>query len=181
MRDPAGQLADGFHFLRLTKLFFGQFQDLGIHLRLGDIAADGIHQIAFRWGGSPGYPAPTAVLVAIAVFQLANVIPVLQAPKPFGALGRVIRMTNGIVSLSFNLDGAVAQDGLPRRVGADDDAIQRHDGEQVLAKAPKPVAFVGPLLDHGFQRGVDFFQPTFGRPARCAFVGFRPGPLYGIR
>ena len=66
--DAAGELADGFHFLRLAQRLLGVPQRLGCLLLVGDVACDGIDQAFVRSRG-PGQPPIGAILVPQAVLE----------------------------------------------------------------------------------------------------------------
>ena len=163
--DAAGELADRLHLLRLAQLVLGAPQRLGGLLLGGDVPADQVDQPVLRRHG-PGDPAPGAVLVAEAVLHADGRNALGEPRAPAIGMWRVVGMAQLAHMHRADLVLAPAEHRGPRRVHAEEIAVEIRDAEQVLGDAPDAVALARLLRNLGFQSVVELDQRLFAGTQR---------------
>ncbi|GJD69837.1 hypothetical protein MMMDOFMJ_2775 [Methylobacterium gnaphalii] len=158
VRDPARELADRFHLLRLPQGRLSLNQGLGLFLLRRDVAAGGVDQPSFRHR-DPRHPAVAAILVPIAVLEGRQALLGSEVQRLQGA-GLVLGMDEIEDRAADHLLGLPAQNpGCGRAHGAEDPRMV-NDEHQVLRHAPSAVALAGARLDALLQQGVHLAQPS---------------------
>ncbi len=143
VRQPAGQLSDGLHLLRLPQSLLGFRQGLGLPFDLGHVAHGGVDQALARHG-VPGQPDIAAVLVAVAVLEGELRLPARQAFRGCQGERHVVGMHEVEERPRLHLGLGPPQRLRPRRVQADEVAVEVGDAEQVRGRLPDLVALRRP-------------------------------------
>ena len=144
VRDAAGELAHGFHLLRLAQRVLRGRELRVARLLRRDVAAIGIDDLALD-GAVPGDPARRAVLVRGAVLE-AREMPARRGVGERGpGRGRVLRPDELVEAAADHLLGPVPEDLLPGRVDGAQDAVGADHHQQVARVAPHAVALGGAL------------------------------------
>ena len=139
MSNAAGQLPDGFHFLRLPQLIECHSQ-LGSHLAfLCDVATAAIKFARLRHRG-PGKPAIFAVGAPVAIFEVPHAIGARHLLETDTGLFDIVRM-NQIKNRSIEDGRRIPAKGrLPSWIRTLKIALGVEDAEQVATHFPEATA-----------------------------------------
>ena len=146
----AGELADRLHFLQVSGAPLRLLERGGGFPLGGDMAAHHIEQaVIFRQ--RPLQPAPTAVLVAEAIFQAHGRSTPGEPRAPCFRVRRVVRMAQFVHVHGPDFIAAPAEQPRPCRIDADEIAVEISDREQIFRDVPNPVALERAPFDFGAQ------------------------------
>ena len=163
--DPACQLTNGLHFLRLAQRLLG-LGEIGFgRLFLGDIAAAAIHHPLFR-NADPGDPAVGAILAAVAIGKADRRLALLRQFKSGARPLDVVRMQHFENRHAGNLFLRPSQHRLPGRIGGLEIALRVECAEEVRAHLPGPAARLGALDNLALQIRIQFAKTSFAGAQR---------------
>lgn len=165
VRQSPGELAHGFHLLRLAECFPRLLELPAAFLLGGDIATGCIDQVTFRYRG-PGDPAPAAVLVAIAVLIAGEAAAGREARQGRDTLAPVFGVHQVGVAPALDLFRAQSEHRGPRRIGAAEHAVQAVDRKHVATEPPHAITLSGPFCNLGLERFVQSSKLILRVPTR---------------
>ena len=182
MRQPARQLADGLHLLRLPQRLLRALERLGLLALLGDVAPAAIDHAAVR-NAHPRDPAAAAVLAAVAVREADRRLALLRQVEAAARALDVVRVQQLEDRHARHFGFGPSEHRHPRWVGRDEIPLGVQRAEQVGTDLPGRAAFLRALGDLALEFDVQVVQPLFrplairdveadaGKPQRRAVGG----------
>ena len=175
VRQPARELPDRLHLLRLPQRLLGLPQRLGLLLLGGDVAPVRVHQVTLD-RGAPRDPSRLAVPAAEAVLEIRQVGARRRGIQALLRHLGVRRPHEIPEAVADRLLRPMAKDRGPGRIDGAEHPIGTDHDQQIARVPPHPVAFGRPLRHPLLQIGVQRRQ-GLGRNPLLLNIGIRAHPL----